>query len=113
LLPEDAPDMLLEVAQQSFTGPDGRSLPYLMPDELHYLRVPYGSLDEYERREIQMHAALTLQYLSYIPWRDDYRNIPRYAAAHHEKLNGSGYPEQLVAADIPVQVRIITIADVF
>src|SRR5690606_38930539 len=53
------------------------------------------------------------QYLSYIPWRDDYRNIPRYAAAHHEKLNGSGYPERLAAADIPVQVRIITIADVF
>ena len=39
--------------------------------------------------------------------------IPVIAGAHHEKLNGSGYPNRSLAESIPVQARIMTIADIY
>jgi HD-GYP domain-containing protein (c-di-GMP phosphodiesterase class II) len=51
--------------------------------------------------------------LSKIRWTADLKNVADYAGAHHEKLNGSGYPRGLTAEDIPVQARLITIADIF
>ena len=41
------------------------------------------------------------------------RNVPEFAYGHHEKLNGLGYPRGLLAPQLPVQVRIMTIADIF
>ena len=43
----------------------------------------------------------------------DLANIPDIAAKHHEKLDGSGYPNKVSANAIPVQSRIMTIADIF
>src|SRR5262249_4935933 len=51
--------------------------------------------------------------LSHIPWTDDLKHLATFAYGHHEKLNGSGYPQRLKAADIPIQTRIITLADIF
>src|SRR5206468_2466443 len=53
------------------------------------------------------------RFLKGIPWTDDLKNIGEYAYAHHEKLDGSGYPRHLEAKDIPIQARIITVADMF
>jgi HD-GYP domain-containing protein (c-di-GMP phosphodiesterase class II) len=39
--------------------------------------------------------------------------LPNIAYAHHEKLDGTGYPRHLAAQDIPVQSRIMTIADIY
>ena len=36
-----------------------------------------------------------------------------YASGHHEKLNGTGYPKHLTSKEIPVQTRMITLADMF
>lgn len=92
---------------------DGSHIPYLTADELHYLRLPRGSLDEAERAEIESHVAYTYQFLSQIPWTDDLAHVPEYAYGHHEKLDGSGYPRHLRGDEIPVQTRIITLADIF
>ncbi len=48
-----------------------------------------------------------------IPWTGELKSIPEIAWAHHEKLDGSGYPRGLKAADIPVQSRMMTIADIY
>ena len=37
----------------------------------------------------------------------------KFAYGHHEKLNGTGYPRRVKAEDIPVQTRMITLADIF
>jgi len=55
----------------------------------------------------------TYNFLKSIPWTDNLKHIAEYAYAHHEKLDGSGYPRHLGAKDIPIQARIITIADIF
>jgi len=40
-------------------------------------------------------------------------NVPEIARGHHEKLNGTGYPYKLMAPEIPVQTRMMTISDIF
>ena len=55
----------------------------------------------------------TYEFLQKIPWTGELRRIPEIAWAHHEKLDGSGYPRGLTAPAIPVQSRMMTIADIY
>ena len=55
----------------------------------------------------------TNTFLKRIPWTDDLKNLVTYASGHHEKLNGTGYPRQLKSDEIPIQTRMITLADMF
>ena len=104
---------LLDIARHTFRQPDGTVMPYLTAEELQYLRLPRGTLDENERAEIESHVEETFQFLNKIPWTDDLRHVAEYAYGHHEKLNGTGYPRRLAGDEIPVQTRIITLADIF
>ena len=63
--------------------------------------------------QIQGHVTHTYEFLKKIPWSKGLAAIPDIAAKHHEKLDGSGYPNNVSASDIPVQSRIMTIADIF
>jgi HD-GYP domain-containing protein (c-di-GMP phosphodiesterase class II) len=101
------------IAGRMFTGADGRPQPCVTAEELHYLNIPSGCLDEGERTEIETHATHTFDFLAHIPWTEDLTHVAEFAGGHHEKLNGTGYPRQLHAADIPVQMRILAIADIF
>src|SRR6185369_17050046 len=104
---------LNEVARRSFPRADGRDEPYLTAEELHFLQISRGTLDEHERVEIESHVNKTYQFLNSIPWTKDLKDLVTYASGHHEKLNGTGYPKRLTAKEIPVQTRMITLADVF
>ena len=66
-----------------------------------------------ERAEIEAHVDTTYRFLVQIPWTEDLKNLVTYAYGHHEKLNGTGYPRRLRSEDIPVQTRMITLADIF
>jgi HD-GYP domain-containing protein (c-di-GMP phosphodiesterase class II) len=55
----------------------------------------------------------TFRFLSQIPWTGEFSRVPEIAFAHHEKLDGTGYPRKLRAEDIPIQSRMMTIADIF
>jgi HD-GYP domain-containing protein (c-di-GMP phosphodiesterase class II) len=101
------------IARRTYQRPDGTIAPYLTPEELHYLELPKGTLDDAERAEIESHAAATRDLVSHIPWTDDLKGIVPYASQHHELLNGEGYPEHLKGDQIPLQSRLITIADIF
>jgi HD-GYP domain-containing protein (c-di-GMP phosphodiesterase class II) len=46
-------------------------------------------------------------------WTDELKNVPVYAFGHHEKLDGSGYPQHLRASEIPLQTRIVGLCDMF
>ena len=77
------------------------------------LSVPKGSLNEKDRQEIESHVTHTFNFLSIIPWSDELSRVPDIAYAHHEKLDGSGYPRKLKADQIPVQAKMMTIADIY
>jgi HD-GYP domain-containing protein (c-di-GMP phosphodiesterase class II) len=87
--------------------------PVLQTREVNRLCIPFGSLDADERMEIQRHVEHTYRFLKLIPWTRDLRNVPELAWAHHEKLDGTGYPRRISAQQIPWGARLMTIADIF
>jgi len=86
---------------------------YLTEDEVKNLCIREGSLTEEERKIIENHAEMTLKILKQIPFPKKLANVPKYAASHHEKLDGSGYPSGLTSKEMPFQLRIMAIADIF
>ena len=92
---------------------NGRTYNLLDEDELENLLIPRGTLTVKEYDEIKKHAKLTYSILSNITFPSKYQNVPRIASSHHERLNGSGYPNGLRNSEIPLQSRILAIADVF
>ena len=104
---------LLEIANWTFQDPSGPSEPLLTAEELRFLSIPKGSLDPEERRQIESHVEHSFRFLNQIPWTKELKNIPNIARAHHEKLDGSGYPFRMKAEDIPFQSKMMTISDIF
>jgi HD-GYP domain-containing protein (c-di-GMP phosphodiesterase class II) len=72
-----------------------------------------GPLDADERAVVQRHAMLTEQLLRRIPLARKYRQVPQIAAAHHEAMDGTGYPHGLIGQEIPFLARIIAVADAY
>ena len=91
---------------------EGTRTPYLTAQELHYLQVSRERSTS-ASAHIEAHVDETNRLLTAIPWTDDLKNLVSYAYGHHEKLNGSGYPRKLRGDEIPIQTRIITMADIY
>lgn len=69
-----------------------------------------GELDYEEWAAVRMHATYTENILSRI---HAFSELARVAGAHHERLDGGGYPRGLKADQISIETRIITTADIF
>jgi len=113
ILPEGSFEELEEIGRQTFTDFDGIERPLLGDDELRFLMINKGNLDPRERREIESHVTHTYRFLEQIPWTRELSAIPRIAFGHHEKLDGTGYPRGVGENEIPVQTRMMTIADIY
>jgi len=106
-------NFLEEISKLSYLTTDGSQISLLQPREFGFLSIRKGSLDFEERREIESHVEHTFQFLSKIPWTKELKMVPSIAHGHHEKLNGGGYPRGLTAVEIPVQAKMMAIADIF
>ena len=113
ILEQSNSQALEDISKMNFSFLDGTELPVLTTAELNFLSIRKGSLDFEERKEIESHVEHTFQFLSKIPWTSGLKMVPSIAHAHHEKLNGNGYPRGLHAHDIPIQSKMMTIADIF
>ncbi|MFQ5937722.1 MAG: HD-GYP domain-containing protein [Acidiferrobacterales bacterium] len=107
------PGDLDAVARYTFPGEQGEELSLLQSFEFAHLSLSKGSLDPQERAQIESHVSHTFAFLSLIPWTRNLSRLPEIAYAHHEKLDGSGYPRGLTSSEIPVQSKIMTIADIY
>jgi response regulator RpfG family c-di-GMP phosphodiesterase len=83
------------------------------PGDLDLLKIAKGSLSAQEREEIQSHVTHTYRFLRQIPWTSELAGVPDIAWAHHERLNGRGYPRQLKEPEIPVQSKLMAVTDVY
>ncbi len=92
---------------------DGEIRPLLSEEEVYNLCVRRGTLNEDERNLINNHTLVTHKILAGLPFPKKLRNVADYAVSHHENIDGSGYPFRLQGDEIPLQSRIIAIADVF
>jgi HD-GYP domain-containing protein (c-di-GMP phosphodiesterase class II) len=70
-----------------------------------------GPLDQAEWREIRRHPAAGADLLLAVS--SDLAPIATAVRAHHERWDGSGYPEGLSREEIPLLSRVIAIADAF
>jgi HD-GYP domain-containing protein (c-di-GMP phosphodiesterase class II) len=113
VLPEKTSEKLIEIAGWTFQDPSGPSEALLAPDELKLLSIRKGSLNEEERLQIESHVVHSFRFLSQIPWTKELKRIPEIARAHHEKLDGTGYPYRMKSEDIPFQSKMMTISDIY
>jgi len=100
------------LARETYTDLRGDVQRLLAPDEVVSLSVKRGSLTPQEFDEIRSHVVHTFRFLSQIPWGKAFRRVPIIAGAHHERLNGTGYPNRLHAEEIPLQSKLMSIADI-
>jgi HD-GYP domain-containing protein (c-di-GMP phosphodiesterase class II) len=94
-------------------GTGGSNEPLVSEQELKQLLVRKGSLTDAERQAIESHVSQTYRFLMQIPWTASLQQVPAIAHGHHEKLDGSGYPLGLTAAQIPLQSQMMTVSDIY
>ena len=113
ILPDGSFEELKTWSTRSYLAFDGATEPFLSPDEMRYLTIRKGSLDDAERHEIESHVTHTFEFLQRIPWTRELQQIPHIAYGHHEKMDGRGYPRRITADGIPIQTRMMTISDIY
>jgi HD-GYP domain-containing protein (c-di-GMP phosphodiesterase class II) len=101
------------IGTETFVDRSGAVRTLLESAEVDCLKINRGSLTPAEFDEIRSHVSHTFRFLSQIPWGKSLRRVPLIAGAHHERLNGTGYPNRLRAEEIPVQAKMMSIADIY
>jgi HD-GYP domain-containing protein (c-di-GMP phosphodiesterase class II) len=113
VLPANAASELGSIAAYRWLDDRGDARSLLTQEELLALEVPRGSLTIAEVDEIRSHVTHSIRFLSRIPWSRDLERVPTLAGAHHERMDGKGYPYGLVGEAIPLPSRIMAVADVY
>jgi HD-GYP domain-containing protein (c-di-GMP phosphodiesterase class II) len=113
VMPAEAAVGIRSIAVRAFVDHLGESHTVITPEEAEILSITRGSLTREEFRQIQSHVLHTFEFLKRIPWTKELRLVPEIASSHHEKLNGSGYPEGRRGGQIPMQSRMMTVSDIF
>lgn len=91
----------------------GTSIPLLTEEEIANLCISRGTLTSKERELIDGHILSTRRMLEALPFPEHLKRVPHIAGSHHERMNGSGYPEGLTAEHLTLQTRILALADIF
>lgn len=101
------------LASSVYCDEQGNECPLLNEDEIRDLQIRKGTLTEEERKIIQSHVTTTGKILNQVEFPKIYSVVPMWAASHHEFLNGTGYPNKLKGDEIPFEVRLLTIIDIY
>ena len=70
-------------------------------------------LNALELELMKEHASLTRDILAQVQFVPAYAQVAEVAAAHHERLDGTGYPDGLRGEQLPLQARILCVADIY
>jgi len=111
-LAEENIKRLRSIAKMTYRDWDGTIKPYITENELENLTVQKGTITNAERDKIKDHAYVTLRMLQQIPFTKRLKNIPHFAAAHHECIDGSGYPLGLTGDKIPFEGKLMAVTDI-
>jgi HD domain len=106
-------ERLSEMRKMAFHDALDQPQPLLLENEIRSLSITRGTLSPEERKEIESHVEHTYRFLSQIPWTRTLRRVPEIAYAHHEKLDGTGYPRAIPSKTIPVQSKMMSISDIY
>ncbi len=92
---------------------NGKSYILIDEAEKRNLQIRRGTHLPEETKQMAAHVSVTWEMLSQLTFPKKYKNVAFYASTHHEKLNGKGYPWGLTAEKLPIQSRIISVADIY
>ncbi|MEG0339901.1 MAG: HD domain-containing phosphohydrolase [Oscillospiraceae bacterium] len=112
-LQDEVVEALAKLVTKTFIDENGNVCPWLTNEEYEALSVRKGTLTAAERHTMESHVEMTAKMLGEIHFPKYYENVPEWASHHHELLDGSGYPEHLTAKQLPMQVRFLTVLDIF
>ena len=113
ILDEDTSEKLHLLRGLTFKNLKGDKQTLLTDEELNFLAVKRGCLTLEERKEIESHVTKSYEFLKKIPWGHNLAEIPQIAYAHHEALDGTGYPRGLTEKQIPLEAKILSVCDIF
>ena len=102
-----------EIAKRVWNTSDGEKKNLLSEDEVQNLEISRGTLTVREREIINNHVSVTIKMLESLPYPKHLKRVPEYAGCHHEKMNGTGYPNKLKGYEMSIPARMVAIADVF
>lgn len=112
-LPDDELENVIAIGQRTYIDENGESRPWLTQQELTALSVRKGTLTAEERAVMEGHVVMTARILGQVSFPKMYAQVPDWASAHHELLNGKGYPDHISGDKIPKEVRLLSILDIF
>ena len=112
-LPDEDVEKIAALGQRTYIDEKGETSFWLTEQEQISLSVRKGTLTPGERAVMESHVAITARILEQVSFPKMYDRVPAWAGAHHELLNGTGYPNHLSGDEIPREVRLLTILDVF
>lgn len=112
-LPDEDLAKVQELGTKVYTSPDGETISYITEGEKENLCIRKGTLSAEDRKQMESHVEMTAKILSKVYFNKNYEDVPKWAAMHHEFLNGTGYPEHLTEKELPIEARILTIVDVY
>lgn len=111
---EDRRKRIRDIAlRYRWVGPERKEESVLSEDEAYALTFSTGTLTPEERAIVNQHVEVTIKMLESLHYPKSLRNVPLFARSHHEHMDGSGYPGGLTREQIPLQGRIIALADIF
>ena len=104
---------LQAIRSKTYADSAGTAHPFLSDREFENLSVRRGNLTDKERERINSHAQATRRILSRIPWTRELAQIPEIAGHHHERLDGSGYPDGLTDSQLTFESKALAVIDIY
>ena len=112
-LSDEKIEMVEKLRDVEYEDGFGKTVRLFDPRDIDSLSIRRGTLTAQERTIMEDHVITTKKMLDKVPFRKYYSNVPHWAGAHHEFLDGTGYPNRISGDEIPIEACIITIMDIF
>ena len=111
-LPDETLERIKRLGERAYKDGAGE-IRWLSQKETEALLIRKGTLTEAERNTIEDHVLMTRKMLGEMSFSKNYRRVPEISSAHHEYINGSGYPDKLKGDDVSIEARLLTILDIY
>ena len=110
---EAAYEHIGRLSEKQHVKEDGSVLPYLTAREVECLSIRSGTLTLQERKEMENHVVMTSRILEKVQFYKGFSMVPKWVGAHHEYLDGSGYPNHLKGDELDLETRLLTVVDIY
>lgn len=110
---DEAYEHIKRLAEKKHVNEDGAVLSYLTEREASCLSIRSGTLTMQERKEMENHVVMTSKILEKVQFYKGFSMVPKWVGAHHEYLDGSGYPKHLKGDELDLETRLLTVVDIY